>query len=55
MDGVSWIAGPKLDLFATRPQIAALGNTIVAAGFRDAVYALDPEATPVVMIGTVNP
>ena len=54
-DGMDWTPGPKLDLFATRPQIAALGDTVVAAGFRDAVYALDPDATPVVIIGTVNP
>ena len=55
VDGVDWIPGPKLDLFATRPQVAALGDTVVAAGFRDAVYPSDPDATPVVMIGTVNP
>lgn len=55
VDGMAWIPGAMLDLFAGGRQVAGLGNTIVVAGFRNALYPGEEGATPVLMLGTVNP
>ena len=49
VDGMSWIPGPALDMIATPRQVAALGNTVLVAGYRD-----ESRTIPVLMVGTIR-
>jgi hypothetical protein len=52
-DGNEWQAGPTLDFYAGPHRIAALGNTVVLAGYRRG--ASPDDAAPVLFVGSVEP
>jgi hypothetical protein len=55
VDGTRWIAGETLDMLATAPQVAAVGNTVVVAGFESEPFLHEGSRVPVMMIGAANP